>query len=81
MEQRITSQDQNVASQIAAMRQELAQLRDTSTQFDMSIEHRLDDIDRRLNSVETAGHTNLGARPTPPSPTPLPEQTLGLPHS
>lgn len=84
MEQRISSQDQNVASEIAAMRQELAQLRDTSTQFDMSIERRLDDIDRRLNSVETAGHSDRRAVPAPaasPATTEAPQQTVGLPQA
>ena len=83
MEQRMTSQDQNVASEIAAMRQELAQLRDTSTQFDMSIERRLDDMDRRLNSVETAGHAGRNTPPSPlaPPPAEAPQQIVGLPHS
>jgi TolA-binding protein len=83
MEQRISSQDRNVASEIAAMRQELAQLRDTSTQFDMSIERRLDDMDRRLNSVETAGHSDrrsVSAQAASPAPTESPQQTVGLPQ-
>ena len=77
MESRISAQDQNVVHEIAAMRQELAQLRDTSTQFDMSIEHRLDNLERRLGSVEAHGKAPKPAAP----PIEAQEQTVGLPRA
>ena|SRR5579862_5891792 len=79
MESKIAAQDQNIVHEIAAMRQELAQLRDTSTQFDMSIEHRLDDMERRLGSVET--HGGRAAQPAAPTPPQETQQTVGLPKS
>ncbi len=78
MESKIAAQDQNIVQEIAAMRKELAQLRDTSTQYDMSIEHRLDDMERRLGSVET--HGAQAARPAPQPHPQETQQTIGLPH-
>ncbi len=59
------------AQQIAALRQEIAEMRDTSTQFDMSLEHNVQRLEERLGRVETKT-----ARATQPSS--HAEQPLGL---
>ncbi len=59
------------AQQIAALRQEIAEMRDTSTQFDMSLEHNVQRLEECLGRVETKT-----ARATQPSS--HAEQPLGL---
>jgi len=46
-------QNDAVTQQIAALRQEVAALRDTSTQFDMSLEHGVQRLEERMGRVET----------------------------
>lgn len=49
-------------SEIEALRQELGRLRDTSTQYDISIQHTLEDMQQRLKRLESR-------RPTYPAET------------
>jgi hypothetical protein len=42
-----------VAGQIEALREELARLRDTSTQYDISIQHTLEDLQQRVTAIES----------------------------
>jgi hypothetical protein len=46
-------QSSDVMGQIAALRQEIIALRDTSTQFDVSLEHTVQRLDERLGRLET----------------------------
>jgi TolA-binding protein len=43
----------NLRQEIAQLRLELSTLRDTSTQYDMSIQSNIDEIQHRLTTVET----------------------------
>lgn len=65
-------QNDAAAQQIAALRQEVAALRDTSTQFDMSLEHNVQRLEERMGRVETKAAAQA-ARSVSPS-----EQTAGL---
>lgn len=65
-------QNEAAAQQIAALRQEVAALRDTSTQFDLSLEHSVQRVEERLGRVETKTAAQV-ARPTTHA-----EQPLGL---
>ena len=56
--------------ELAALRQEMAQLRETTTRFDMSYDAALDRLERRLAQME--GHT-MGAAETYPSYRPAEE--------
>jgi len=40
------------SGEVAALREELARLRDTSTQYDVSLQHALERIEQRLDHVE-----------------------------
>jgi hypothetical protein len=40
------------SSEIAALREEVAKLRDTTTQYDLSVEHALQELNQRLAVVE-----------------------------
>jgi len=44
--------NQEVIAQIEAIRQELAQLRDTSTQYDMSLQATLETLQERVRMLE-----------------------------
>jgi glucose-6-phosphate-specific signal transduction histidine kinase len=44
--------NQEVIAQIEAIRQELAQLRDTSTQYDMSLQMTLETLQERVRMLE-----------------------------
>jgi sensor histidine kinase regulating citrate/malate metabolism len=44
--------NQEVVAQIEALRQELAQLRDTSTQYDMSLQATLETLQERVRMLE-----------------------------
>jgi sensor histidine kinase regulating citrate/malate metabolism len=44
--------NQEVIAQIEALRQELAQLRDTSTQYDMSLQMTLETLQERVRMLE-----------------------------
>jgi hypothetical protein len=43
----------DVWAAIGALSSELAQLRDTSTQYDMSIQHTLDELGHRVSGIES----------------------------
>ena len=56
MEMRLNAQqgkNEDVTHQIDALRAEIASLRDTSTQFDMSLEHTVERLEERVGRVET----------------------------
>lgn len=56
MEMRLNAQqgkNEDVTHQIDALRAEIAGLRDTSTQFDMSLEHTVERLEERVGRVET----------------------------
>jgi len=56
MEMRLQAQqgkNEDVTRQIDALRAEVAGLRDTSTQFDMSLEHSVERLEERVGRVET----------------------------
>jgi TolA-binding protein len=42
----------SLRTEMEALRQEVARLRDTSTQYDISIQHSLEDMQRRLEFLE-----------------------------
>jgi TolA-binding protein len=42
----------DVTNELRQLKEEIARLRDTSTQFDMSIDHHLKQLDERLQHVE-----------------------------
>jgi sensor histidine kinase regulating citrate/malate metabolism len=44
--------NQEIVAQIEALRQELAQLRDTSTQYDMSLQMTLETLQERVRLLE-----------------------------
>ncbi len=46
-------QSDEVTRQLEALRAEIAGLRDTSTQFDMSLEHTVQRLEERVNRMET----------------------------
>lgn len=56
MEMRLRAQqgqNEDVTQQLAALRAEVAGLRDTSTQFDMSLEHSVERLEERIGRIET----------------------------
>jgi hypothetical protein len=44
--------DSDLARQIQELRKEIAQLRDTSTAYDLSIDHQLQDLEHRVHFIE-----------------------------
>jgi len=48
-----TSVNSGVLDQIEALREEVARLRDTSTQYDISIQHTLEELQQRVAFVES----------------------------
>ena len=46
-------QNEDVTRQLQAIRREIVDLRDTSTQFDLSLEHSLQRLEERVNRGET----------------------------
>ena len=64
-------QNEEVTRQLAALRAEVAGLRDTSTQFDMSLEHTVERLEERVGRIETKAAPSA-ARPMLPS---QPEET------
>jgi hypothetical protein len=42
-------------NEIEGLRQDLAQLRDTTTQYDVSIQHTLEELQQRVSHLETRG--------------------------
>jgi hypothetical protein len=44
--------DMRSSAEIESLKQEIASLRDTTTQYDMSVEHRLTEIQHRLDNIE-----------------------------
>lgn len=56
MEMRLRAQqgqNADVTQQLEALRAEIAGLRDTSTQFDMSLEHTVQRLEERVGRIET----------------------------
>ncbi len=45
--------NEDVTRQLDALRAEIAGLRDTSTQFDMSLEHSVERLEERVGRIET----------------------------
>jgi hypothetical protein len=60
--------DSGVKEQFDALRAEIAALRDTSTQFDMSLQHTLEGLESRIQNVE------LGKRGYSTTTAPVEEQ-------
>ena len=76
MEMRLNAQqgkNEDVTHQIDGLRAEVAGLRDTSTQFDMSLEHSVERLEERVGRIET----KAAPRPTT-YPQPEESQLLGL---
>lgn len=48
-----------IEAEVVALRQELAQLRDTSTQYDISIQHTLEELQHRVHSIESRNSRGL----------------------
>ena len=48
-------QNEDVTRQVEALRAEIASLRDTSTEFDMSLEHAVERLEERVGRMETKG--------------------------
>src|SRR5579862_3894160 len=44
--------NESLQAEVETLRQEVARLRDTSTQYDISIQHTLEDMQQRLERVE-----------------------------
>lgn len=64
-------QNEDVTRQLDALRAEVVALRDTSTQFDMSLEHSVERLEERVGRVEIRS-----APPTVrPAPLSRPEET------
>ena len=55
--------NEDVTRQLEAMRAEIAGLRDTSTQFDMSLEHTVERLEERVGRVETKVAPAASSRP------------------
>ena len=53
--------NEDVTRQLEAMRAEIAGLRDTSTQFDMSLEHSVERLEERVGRMETKTVPRSGA--------------------
>jgi predicted nucleic acid-binding Zn-ribbon protein len=71
LELRLQSQqgtNEEVTTQLKALRAEIAGLRDTSTQFDMSLEHSVQRLEERLGRIESKGQSSI-------SPAPATEET------
>ncbi len=66
-------QNEDVTRQLAALRTEIASLRDTSTQFDMSIEHSVQRLEEKVARLESKGQA-----PVIPTPSPEEVQRVGL---
>lgn len=66
-------QNEAAAQQIDALRQEVAALRDTSTQFDVSLEHNVQRLEDRMGRVEIKTASAQAAPPASHT-----EQPLGL---
>ena len=56
------------SSEISALRQEIVQLRETTTRFDMSVESSMTEMQRRLSRLEAAQNTATSAASAPASP-------------
>lgn len=65
--------NEEVARQLADLRQEVAALRDTSTQFDMALEDTVQRLEQRVGRAETKTSTQSATPPATQDP-----QTLGL---
>lgn len=61
-------QNEDVTRQLAALRAEIASLRDTSTQFDMSVEHAVQRLEEKVARIESKGQASA-------IPAPMTEET------
>ncbi|MBV9849741.1 MAG: hypothetical protein JO250_08735 [Armatimonadetes bacterium] len=71
--QRQQGQNDAVTQQLAALRAEVAGLRDTSTQFDMSLENSVQRLEERVSRIEA----RTAPRIVPPA-TEEPSQQVGI---
>ena len=62
-----TTLDPNSRSELTALRQELAALRDTTTQYDLSVERNMHEMMHRLQSLESRTATASSSRPGQPA--------------
>lgn len=74
-----TSLDDNSHSELNALRQELAALRDTTTQYDMSVERNMHEVLQRLQSLEAKNAPQRSPQATPTEPAPTPRATVYSP--
>jgi hydrogenase maturation factor HypF (carbamoyltransferase family) len=58
-------QSDAVKQEMAALRAELAAMRDTSTQFDMSLENSIERLEQRISHMETKTRTVPPSQETP----------------
>lgn len=70
----------DTAKHIAALRQEIAALRETTTRFDMSFDAALSRVEERLNTVEEKQATAVGYSAGQWQPTPTSEREAGTVH-
>lgn len=56
--QTLQAGDSSLRSEIEALRSELARLRDTSTQYDISIQHTLEELNTRVATLESQRRPN-----------------------
>ncbi len=66
-------QNEDVTRQLAALRAEIASLRDTSTQFDMSVEHNVQRLEEKVARIEAKGQSSVM-----PASAPEETQRVGL---
>jgi uncharacterized coiled-coil protein SlyX len=66
-------QNEDVTRQIAALRAEVAALRETSTQYDLSFEHMVQRLEDRLGRIETKSAAQSATPSTEETP-----QRVGL---
>ncbi len=74
-----TSLDDNSHSELNTLRQELAALRDTTTQYDMSVERNMHEVLQRLQALEAKNAPYRAAQATPTEPASTPRATVYSP--
>jgi 7-keto-8-aminopelargonate synthetase-like enzyme len=65
--------------EVVKLRNEFAQLRDTTTQYDMSIQYTLDELRQRIEFLESQRHEAVIKRQTMPTEEPLQQILAGRP--
>ena len=71
-----TSLDDNSRSELNALRQELAALRDTTTQYDMSVERNMHGVLQRLQALEARSVAPRVAQAMPAEPMTAPRNAI-----